>query len=38
MIGDRRVPDEPIGRLWDGEPPTVDRAHKTLQMVVTEVG
>lgn len=26
--------DELVERLWDGEPPTVDRAHKTLQMVV----
>ncbi|MGW6931291.1 BTAD domain-containing putative transcriptional regulator [Lentzea sp. NPDC054927] len=26
--------DELVDRLWDGEPPTVDRAHKTLQMVV----
>ncbi|MGZ3142170.1 BTAD domain-containing putative transcriptional regulator [Lentzea chajnantorensis] len=31
----RFVPvDELVDRLWDGEPPTVDRAHKTLQMVV----
>ncbi|MET9631566.1 BTAD domain-containing putative transcriptional regulator [Lentzea sp. NPDC006480] len=29
--------DELIERLWDGEPPTVDRAHKTLQMVVTRL-
>ncbi|MDX8032343.1 BTAD domain-containing putative transcriptional regulator [Lentzea sp. BCCO 10_0856] len=26
--------DELIDRVWDGEPPTADRAHKTLQMVV----
>ena len=26
--------DELVERLWDGEPPTLDRAHKTLQMVV----
>jgi DNA-binding SARP family transcriptional activator/tetratricopeptide (TPR) repeat protein len=26
--------DELVDRLWDGEPPTPDRAHKTLQMVV----
>jgi DNA-binding SARP family transcriptional activator len=26
--------DELVDRLWDGEPPTADRAHKTLQMVV----
>ncbi|NKE62159.1 AfsR/SARP family transcriptional regulator, partial [Lentzea sp. PSKA42] len=26
--------DELVDRLWDGEPPTIDRAHKTLQMVV----
>ncbi len=26
--------DELVDRLWDGEPPTLDRAHKTLQMVV----
>ncbi|MFI6098975.1 BTAD domain-containing putative transcriptional regulator [Lentzea sp. NPDC051213] len=26
--------DELVDRLWDGAPPTVDRAHKTLQMVV----
>ena len=26
--------DELIDRVWDGDPPTVDRAHKTLQMVV----
>ncbi|ANZ37626.1 hypothetical protein BBK82_17780 [Lentzea guizhouensis] len=31
----RFVPvDELVDRLWDGEPPTPDRAHKTLQMVV----
>lgn len=26
--------DELVGRLWEGEPTTVDRAHKTLQMTV----
>ncbi|MGW6933993.1 BTAD domain-containing putative transcriptional regulator [Lentzea sp. NPDC054927] len=26
--------DELVDRVWDGEPPTADRAHKTLQMVV----
>lgn len=26
--------DELVERLWDGSPPTIDRAHKTLQMVV----
>jgi DNA-binding SARP family transcriptional activator len=26
--------DELVDHVWDGEPPTVDRAHKTLQMVV----
>lgn len=26
--------DELVDRLWEGEPPTADRAHKTLQMVV----
>ncbi|MDX8032344.1 BTAD domain-containing putative transcriptional regulator [Lentzea sp. BCCO 10_0856] len=26
--------DELVDRLWDGEPPTLDRAHKTLHMVV----
>ncbi|MDX8052140.1 BTAD domain-containing putative transcriptional regulator [Lentzea sp. BCCO 10_0798] len=26
--------DELIDRLWDGEPPTADRAHKTLQTTV----
>ncbi|MET8756744.1 BTAD domain-containing putative transcriptional regulator [Lentzea sp. NPDC004782] len=29
--------DELVDRLWDGEPPTADRAHKTLQMVVTRL-
>jgi DNA-binding SARP family transcriptional activator/tetratricopeptide (TPR) repeat protein len=29
--------DELVDRLWDGEPPTADRAHKTLQMVVRRV-
>ncbi|SDF66793.1 DNA-binding transcriptional activator of the SARP family [Lentzea fradiae] len=29
--------DELVDRLWDGEPPTLDRAHKTLQMVVRRV-
>ena len=26
--------DELIDRVWDGDPPSPDRAHKTLQMVV----
>lgn len=26
--------DELVERLWDGDPPTVDRAHKTLQTTV----
>lgn len=26
--------DELVDRVWDGEPPSADRAHKTLQMVV----
>lgn len=26
--------DELIDRLWEGDPPTADRAHKTLQMTV----
>ncbi|WP_086663918.1 AfsR/SARP family transcriptional regulator [Lentzea kentuckyensis] len=26
--------DELVDRVWDGDPPTADRAHKTLQMVV----
>lgn len=26
--------DELVDRLWDGEPPTADRAHKTLQTTV----
>ncbi|GAB2852816.1 AfsR/SARP family transcriptional regulator [Lentzea nigeriaca] len=26
--------DELVDRLWDGDPPTVDRAHKTLQTTV----
>ncbi|NUT48547.1 MAG: transcriptional regulator, SARP family protein, partial [Saccharothrix sp.] len=26
-----------VDRVWDGEPPTVDRAHKTLQMVVSRL-
>ncbi|HEX7302656.1 AfsR/SARP family transcriptional regulator [Lentzea sp.] len=31
----RYVPvDELVDRVWDGDPPTADRAHKTLQMVV----
>ncbi|MFD4644084.1 BTAD domain-containing putative transcriptional regulator [Lentzea sp. NPDC058436] len=29
--------DELVERLWDGEPPTADRAHKTLQMVVARL-
>lgn len=29
--------DELVERLWDGEPPTPDRVHKTLQMVVTRL-
>lgn len=29
--------DELIERLWDGDPPTPDRAHKTLQMIVTRL-
>ncbi|MGW6931290.1 BTAD domain-containing putative transcriptional regulator [Lentzea sp. NPDC054927] len=29
--------DELIERVWDGEPPTADRAHKTLHMVVTRL-
>ncbi|PWK91602.1 DNA-binding SARP family transcriptional activator [Lentzea atacamensis] len=29
--------DELIERVWDGEPPAVDRAHKTLQMVVARL-
>jgi len=29
--------DELVDRLWEGEPPTLDRAHKTLQMVVTRL-
>ena len=29
--------DELVERLWDGDPPTVDRAHKTLQMVVARL-
>nr|WP_053737307.1 BTAD domain-containing putative transcriptional regulator [Nocardia sp. NRRL S-836] len=29
--------DELVDRLWDGEPPTPDRAHKTLQMVVARL-
>ncbi|SEP88823.1 DNA-binding transcriptional activator of the SARP family [Lentzea xinjiangensis] len=31
----RLVPvDELVDRVWDGEPPTADRAHKTLQQLV----
>ncbi|GHH37790.1 AfsR/SARP family transcriptional regulator [Lentzea cavernae] len=31
----RLVPvDELVDHVWDGDPPTADRAHKTLQMVV----
>ncbi|WP_394613852.1 BTAD domain-containing putative transcriptional regulator [Lentzea sp. JNUCC 0626] len=29
--------DELVERIWDGEPPDLDRAHKTLQMVVTRL-
>ncbi|WP_167974094.1 AfsR/SARP family transcriptional regulator, partial [Lentzea indica] len=29
--------DELVERVWDGEPPAADRAHKTLQMVVTRL-
>ncbi|MFI6101201.1 BTAD domain-containing putative transcriptional regulator [Lentzea sp. NPDC051213] len=29
--------DELVERIWDGEPPDLDRAHKTLQMVVVRV-
>ncbi|SEQ78939.1 AfsR/SARP family transcriptional regulator [Lentzea albida] len=29
--------DELVERLWDGEPPTADRVHKTLQMVVARL-
>ncbi|GHH37794.1 AfsR/SARP family transcriptional regulator [Lentzea cavernae] len=29
--------DELVERLWDGEPPTAGRAHKTLHMVVTRL-
>lgn len=29
--------DELVDRVWDGAPPSVDRAHKTLQMVVRRV-
>ncbi|MFD5830038.1 BTAD domain-containing putative transcriptional regulator [Lentzea sp. NPDC060358] len=29
--------DELVDRLWEGEPPTLDRAHKTLHMVVRRV-
>ncbi|MFI6098978.1 BTAD domain-containing putative transcriptional regulator [Lentzea sp. NPDC051213] len=29
--------DELVGRLWDGEPPTADRVHKTLQMTVVRL-
>ncbi|WP_157985093.1 AfsR/SARP family transcriptional regulator [Lentzea terrae] len=29
--------DELVERLWEGQPPTVDRAHKTLQMVVARL-
>lgn len=30
-------PDELVERLWDGAPPSVDRAGKTLHMVVTRL-
>jgi DNA-binding SARP family transcriptional activator len=29
--------DELVERVWDGRPPDLDRAHKTLQMVVTRL-
>ncbi len=29
--------DELVERVWDGEPPDVDRAHKTLHMVVARL-
>ena len=29
--------DELVDRVWEGEPPSADRAHKTLQMVVRRV-
>ncbi|MGW4211827.1 BTAD domain-containing putative transcriptional regulator [Lentzea sp. NPDC004789] len=29
--------DELVDRVWDGEPPAVDRAHKTLQMTVSRL-
>ncbi|KJK52696.1 hypothetical protein UK23_03285 [Lentzea aerocolonigenes] len=29
--------DELVDRLWEGEPPSSDRAHKTLQMVVVRL-
>ncbi|MET9228742.1 BTAD domain-containing putative transcriptional regulator [Lentzea sp. NPDC003310] len=29
--------DELVERLWDGEPPTAGRAHKTVQMVVARL-
>jgi DNA-binding SARP family transcriptional activator/tetratricopeptide (TPR) repeat protein len=34
----RFVPtDELVERLWDGDPPTPDRARKTMQMIVTRL-
>ncbi|MFC3892004.1 BTAD domain-containing putative transcriptional regulator [Lentzea rhizosphaerae] len=29
--------DELVDRLWDGSPPSIDRAHKTLQMTVARL-
>lgn len=29
--------DELVDRLWEGDPPSPDRAHKTLQMIVTRL-